>query len=178
MFAVATAVLVVSYNWRKHIIIQPSCDSEARVACRPLGFKGVSRFYSSGSKGVSGLAIVAANLGCSGSEHAIRDCKGTFNSQGLTQCNHEDDVGLICASDDSQAIDTRVRIQNGGPAGRLEMYVMEQTPKYGLHGQWGTVCNDGFDTAAAMVACREMGFAAGLNCAISVIENISALLCL
>ena len=136
------------------------------MACRQLGFKGISRFYHHGATGFQGLKIVAASLTCKGTEHSIRDCKGEFKPQGLTRYKHDDDVGLSCGSDDSPAIDTRVRIQDGGPAGRLEVYVMEQTPEYGLHGQWGTVCNDGFTTAAAMVACKEMGFAAGVDCAI------------
>ena len=33
--------------------------------------------------------------------------------------------------------------------GRLEICV---------NGSWGTVCNDGFDTNAAKVVCRQLGF--------------------
>lgn len=37
----------------------------------------------------------------------------------------------------------------GGPAGRLEIY---------LSGEWGTICDEGFDQTDADVACQQLGF--------------------
>ncbi len=37
----------------------------------------------------------------------------------------------------------------GGRSGRLEIY---------YNGQWGTVCQDGFGSTGALVACRQLVF--------------------
>ncbi len=43
--------------------------------------------------------------------------------------------------------------RTGVSSGRLEFY---------YNGQWGTVCNDRFDSNDAMVACRQLGYAGSL----------------
>ena len=43
-----------------------------------------------------------------------------------------------------------LRITGGGSYGTLEFKQRD--------GQWGTVCNRGFDTDAADVACRQLGY--------------------
>ena len=48
---------------------------------------------------------------------------------------------LRLASDDT--------IAQSRSAGRLEIY---------LSGQWGSVCNDGFDSTEASLACNELGY--------------------
>ena len=119
---------------------RPLFNSEAHVACRQLGYKGISRIYPHSISEPTKLPIMAANIQCQGNEHTLSDCTGNFSLRGLKLCKHTEDVGLECAGDDSQAVDSRIRIQHGGPSGRLEVYVMEQTSENGRQGQWGTVC--------------------------------------
>ncbi len=51
-------------------------------------------------------------------------------------------------SGDVRLIDTS-GLTGGRGVGRLEVY---------YSGQWGTVCQDGFGPAGALVACRQLGF--------------------
>ena len=41
-----------------------------------------------------------------------------------------------------------------GSGGRLEIY---------LRGEWGTVCDDGFEQTEADIACRQLGFSSALR---------------
>jgi hypothetical protein len=45
-----------------------------------------------------------------------------------------------------------IRIASGTSSGLLEVF---------HDGQWGTVCDDGFSTTNANVACRELGYSSG-----------------
>ncbi|ELT96324.1 hypothetical protein CAPTEDRAFT_97722 [Capitella teleta] len=55
----------------------------------------------------------------------------------------------------SQLLDSEVKVFHGRSAN--EGLVMVRPPR----GQWGTVCDDGWDDADATVVCRELGFRAG-----------------
>ena len=46
-----------------------------------------------------------------------------------------------------------LQISGGGNFGRLEFKQQD--------GQWGTVCNQGFDDNAAGVACKQLGYGYG-----------------
>ena len=59
------------------------------------------------------------------------------------------------SNDGAVATVTGMRLVNGpsSSSGRLEMK---------LQGQWGTVCDDGYDDTNAAVVCRLLGFSGGL----------------
>ncbi|XP_076106547.1 galectin-3-binding protein B-like [Mytilus galloprovincialis] len=63
-----------------------------------------------------------------------------------------------CTSTDSK------RLVNGSypDEGRLEIY---------HNGVWGTVCDDDFDCAAAMVVCRQLGYRTGFSLGNSVTDG-------
>ncbi|XP_025100423.1 deleted in malignant brain tumors 1 protein-like isoform X2 [Pomacea canaliculata] len=121
-------------------------QEDALVACRMMGFNSsektataVSSFkYREGTG-----AILLADLKCNGTETRLEQCNNAlfYNNQ----CEHSQDVGIICNANPVIA-----RLANGtSEAGRLELFV---------NGEWGTVCNDEFDREDAIVACRMLGF--------------------
>ena len=48
-----------------------------------------------------------------------------------------------------------LRISGGGSSGRLQFRLDD--------GTWGYVCSRGFDSDAARVACRQLGYASGTD---------------
>jgi len=84
------------------------------------------------------------NVNCSGSETDIGKC--LHKGWGSHNCDHRDDVSVRCINGSAAG----VRLSGSGlpHEGRLEVY---------YNGQWGTVCDDGFDDNDATVACRNIG---------------------
>jgi len=80
---------------------------------------------------------------CNGSETDISKCP--HNGWGSHNCYHGEDVSVRCIN----ASVTGVRLKGSGHPleGRLEVY---------HSGQWGTVCDDGFNNVDATVACMSL----------------------
>ncbi|WAR30356.1 C163B-like protein, partial [Mya arenaria] len=81
------------------------------------------------------------DVGCTGSEQSIADCYHRM-PWGSHNCNHDDDVGVVCSS----TADINIRLVGGSSqySGRVEILINEK---------WGTVCDDSFsDTDAVVVA--------------------------
>ena len=73
-------------------------SSDATVACRQMGFVGVSdsASYIFGS-GASSQSIWLADVACNGSESRLIDC--SHAGIGNENCDHSEDVGIICTGE-------------------------------------------------------------------------------
>ncbi|XP_052220549.1 deleted in malignant brain tumors 1 protein-like isoform X2 [Dreissena polymorpha] len=114
---------------------------DAQVVCRMLGFQISNSLPVAGGQFGQGTGpILIDDLQCLGSETNIQQCrnKGWYNHN----CEHSEDVGVFC---NSAAMQYRLVNGSDSNSGRLEV---------NLAGQWGTVCDDKFDSNAAKVACK------------------------
>ena len=68
--------------------------NDLMVACRQLGYAGVSDYDISISNGSSSQRIWLDNVGCSGNESKLINCR--HNGYGVHNCSHHEDVGIRC----------------------------------------------------------------------------------
>ena len=115
--------------------------NDANVVCRQLGFSQLAtQAWSSAYYGQGSGPIWIDDVACSGSESHIYDCR--HRGWGNNDCTHSRDASVQCSAN--------IRLVNGSVNyGRVEVY---------HNGQWGTVCDDGWDINDAHVVCRQLGF--------------------
>eukprot|EP00105_Crassostrea_gigas_P042845 XP_019926993.1 PREDICTED: uncharacterized protein LOC105338278 [Crassostrea gigas] len=120
-------------------------DGIATVVCRSLGLPwNASEAYCCARNGQGSGRIWMDNVRCVGSEARIEECN--HNGWGLHNCGHSEDLSIKCLP----PINSTVRLVGGATEyeGRLEVF---------HNGEWGTVCDDGFNDRIASVVCRTLG---------------------
>ncbi|XP_070266836.1 scavenger receptor cysteine-rich type 1 protein M130 [Myotis yumanensis] len=116
---------------------------QASVVCKQLECGSAVSFSGSANFGEGSGPIWFDDLVCHGNESALWHCK--HQGWGKHNCDHAEDAGVICLD----GTDLSLRVVDGVTkcSGRLEVK---------FQGEWGTVCDDGWDSNDAAVACKQL----------------------
>uniref|UniRef100_A0A8C6UST9 Si:ch73-127m5.1 n=1 Tax=Neogobius melanostomus TaxID=47308 RepID=A0A8C6UST9_9GOBI len=114
-------------------------QQHAEVVCRQLGYR-----YSNGAFGEGVGLILLDDVRCDGAETSLLDCP--HGIWGRTDCSHSEDVGVRCRGRSSPLV--RLAGGRSRTEGRVEVY---------LHGDWGGICDSGWNDLNAAVVCRQLG---------------------
>ncbi|KAJ8034690.1 hypothetical protein HOLleu_21636 [Holothuria leucospilota] len=134
---------------------------DASVVCRQLGFSSAVNIYGGRTFG-AGFGRIWRNVECNGNELSVSECsRGNFDyyyaiylsyPQYSYLCTHFDDAGVLCKEKVTQGVRLVEGITNS--SGRVEVF---------FNGEWGTVCNAGWDLVDADVVCRQLGYPAAIE---------------
>ncbi|XP_062851463.1 neurotrypsin [Trichomycterus rosablanca] len=132
-------------------------DQHAQVVCRQLGFRGHAKVASEGAYEEGKGLILLDEVRCVGSESSLLEC--SHAAWGRHDCSHSEDIAVYCERGehikDVPAVPLvsgpLLRLVNGESRkeGRVEVFI---------NGQWGSVCDDGWNDINAEVVCRQLGF--------------------
>ena len=128
------------------------CDNQfdnvdAQVVCKQLELPyagAIAKHNAEFGQGDNHIALT--NVYCTGSETQLLSC--IFNTGSALNCNHTNDAGVVCKD---LCTDGALRVAGGDTPnmGRVEVC---------YNGEWGTICDKGWDTNDVKVACYQLGF--------------------
>ncbi|XP_028414251.1 uncharacterized protein LOC114537309 [Dendronephthya gigantea] len=127
------------------------CDNtwdfkDARVVCHQLGYQDAVRALQGGQVPHGSGRIWLDEVACTGMEQNLTSC--SYRESREHDCSHYEDAGVECVS----TADITLRLQGSlskNGTGRVEVF---------FNGQWGTICDDGWDFKDARVVCRQLGY--------------------
>ncbi|XP_067321106.1 deleted in malignant brain tumors 1 protein-like isoform X4 [Anolis sagrei] len=124
---------------------------EAMVVCRQLGCGSAVSATHEAQFGNGWVPIGLDDVRCGGAESTLSECPAS--PWGEHHCSHEETAGVICSgqllgSDPTQQTEIRLAGGLNNCSGRVELL---------HHGEWGTICGDGWGIEEATVVCQEMG---------------------
>ncbi|XP_043911499.1 neurotrypsin-like [Protopterus annectens] len=151
----------VYYNGTWGTICDDQWDNaDAEVICRQLGLSGRARAWTWAHFGKGTGPILLDEVECTGNELSLDLCQKS--AWGSHNCDHMEDAGVSCSSatdvhseyhetTTDNDVGPPVRLVNGesDQEGRVEVF---------LHGEWGSICDDGWTNKDAAVICRQLGF--------------------
>ncbi|XP_030847769.1 scavenger receptor cysteine-rich protein [Strongylocentrotus purpuratus] len=124
-------------------------DTDAGVVCRNLGFDSGTG-VGSAEFGQGSGDILLDDVSCTGTETSLGDCDNA--GLGVHNCVHFEDAGVRC----SQTNLDDVHLVDGITLGEGRVEVL-------FDGEWGTVCDDGWDLTDANVVCESLGLGAATD---------------